>query len=381
MPPAPQGGGQSSDNTMGIIWGVAALFAAIGVVWYVFNKAIIRGYLWLKLSEVKLLSSLFGYFSISYFEPIKARLFSALINSDQLTFNDLMLLGRSVGDILKVPFSLFLLCLAVIVYLGNTTRVFKRIYSMKSLSQLEKVNWPQITPVVNLDLTKTDIDKGPWAMALTPLQFCKRYHLLEEIHPTGHEGFSHKERGRIEVILKRGEANRIFALQMGALWPGIERVPPHVKALFVVFAARINADSKAAAALLAQLSLSANQRLNMQGVDNLIKKHGNTKLVQQIVNGHAYTHTVMASLLEGAREDGVQASADFLWLKTVDRRLWYTLNTVGRQTPFVEVAGIFAHWIAEKAAGRKLLVPMVEEATNALELALKEIIYRPETKE
>ena len=88
--------------------------------------------------------------------------------------------------------------------------------------------------------------------------------------------------------------------------------------------------------------------------------------------------TVMASMLEAAREDGVQASADFLWLKPLDRRLWYTLNTVGRQTPFIEVAGIFAHWVAEKEAGRKLFVPMVEEATNALELALKEVVYKPD---
>ena len=86
----------------------------------------------------------------------------------------------------------------------------------------------------------------------------------------------------------------------------------------------------------------------------------------------------MASMLEEARQDGVQASADFLWLKPLDRRLWYTLNTVGRQTPFIEVAGIFAHWIAEKEAQRRLRVPMVEEATNAVELALKDVVYRPD---
>ena len=57
------------------------------------------------------------------------------------------------------------------------------------------------------------------------------------------------------------------------------------------------------------------------------------------------------------------------------------LNTVGRQTPFVEVAGPFAHWVAEKEMGKRLLVPMVEEATNALELALKDIIYKQDEPE
>ena len=114
----------------------------------------------------------------------------------------------------------------------------------------------------------------------------------------------------------------------------------------------------------------------------MLKKHRiRLNMVQKVIQSHAYVLTTMASMLEAAREDGVQASADFLWLKPLDRRMWYMLNTVGRQTPFAEVAGPFSHWTAEKEMGRKLLVPMVEEATNALDIALKEIIYRPDEKE
>ena len=54
------------------------------------------------------------------------------------------------------------------------------------------------------------------------------------------------------------------------------------------------------------------------------------------------------------------------------------LNVVGRQTPFVEVAGPYAHWLAEKEIGKGLLVPMVEEATHALEIGLQEILYQPD---
>ncbi len=125
-----------------------------------------------------------------------------------------------------------------------------------------------------------------------------------------------------------------------------------------------------------QLARSSKSTLNFKGVDELLKKHYNTKAVQKIVQGHAYVLTVMAAMLKGARDDGVQASADFLWLKPMDRRLWYTLNTVGRQTPFIEVAGIFAHWRAEQEAQKRLVVPMVEEATNAVQLALKEVLYK-----
>lgn len=370
---APQQG-QQPDNSAAMLWGVAGVFATIGILWYAFKDYIVHFFLTLKLFEVHLLA----HFSQTRFVSLESHILALLANPKSVTFNELIAIGNGVGDVLRIPFFIFLLVLAVVVYLGNTTRVFKRVYSMQELVKAESGNWPQITPIVKLNLIKADIDKGPWAMAMTPMQFCKRYQLLEEVKPQRREGMNRRDWDKIEVILKRGEANKLFALQLGPLWKGVNKLPAHIKALFAVFAARINADSDAAAKLLAQLSASSGSRLDFTGVDTLIKKHANTKLVQQITQTRAYVYTTMASMLEAAREDGVQASADFLWLKPLDRRLWYTLNTVGRQTPFVEVAGIFAHWLAEKEAGRKLLVPVVEEASKALELALKEVIYRRE---
>ena len=84
-----------------------------------------------------------------------------------------------------------------------------------------------------------------------------------------------------------------------------------------------------------------------------------------------------ASFLSASRDDGVVPSSEFLWLKPLDRRLWYMLNSVGRQTPFAEVGGPFAHWLAEKSMGRRLIAPMIDEAIKALEIAVKEIQLSP----
>jgi intracellular multiplication protein IcmP len=371
----PAGGGGQGDNSTGIIWGIAALFAVMGVVWYVFQTQLVRGYLFIKLQEVNFMNSVTG----NRFDALHEVILSAIQNPKNVTFSMLMQIGGIVGDWTRYPLAVILFILAIAVYFGNKTRTFRRVYSMTDLAKLEQVNWPQITPVINLDLLKQDIDKGPWAMAMTPMQFCKRYRLLEEVKAGYQEGISRKERDRIHVILKRGEANRIFALQLGAVWQGIDKLPPYTKALLAVFAARYNADTKAAVDILYRLSASSTGQLDYTGVDDLLKKHIKTEAIQQMIQSHAYVLTVMATLLEAAREDGVQASADFLWLKPLDRRLWYMLNTVGRQTPFVEVGGPFAHWIAEKEAGRKILVPMVEEASKALELALKEVVYKPDS--
>jgi intracellular multiplication protein IcmP len=367
---APQQSGQP-DNSNALLWIVAALFAAGGVIWFTFKKQIISAYFMVKLWEINLV----GLFT-HRLDDVKTAIQAT--NPDAATFQDVVKLGEAVGGYLRFPLVFILLILAFIVFLGNKTRVFKRSYDMKNLAEAEKTNWPQITPVIGLDLINQDIDKGPWAMAMTPMQFCKRHKLLEEYKRTPQEGMTRKEWNQIEVTLKRGAANRVFALQLGPIWQGVHRLPPHVQALFAVFAARYLNESQVAADLLAQISASSGTKLDFTGATELAKKYETNKNVKKLTDSHAYVLTMMASLLVAAREDGVQASADFLWLKPVDRRLWYMLNTVGRQTPFVEVAGPFAHWLAEKELGKRLIVPMVEEATNALDLTLKEIIYKPD---
>ncbi|MCD6039404.1 MAG: hypothetical protein K0S27_804 [Gammaproteobacteria bacterium] len=367
------GGGQQGqpDNSMGILWIIGAIFIFGAGIWYVFKKNIVSFYFKIKLWEIAAIS-LFTH----GLEDVRTTILTT--KPEQFSFNEVSLLGQAVGDYLRIPFVLIIVVLAFIIYYSNSTRMFKRAYDMHALANAEKVNWPQITPVLELKLNKENIDKGAWAMAMTPMQFCKHYKLLEEYRTQPKEGASQKERNRIEVTLKRGPSNKVFSIQLGSLWPGLDKLPPHTRALFAVFAARHMGETKAAADLLAQISASSVKKLDFSGVDALCKKHQNAKNIQKITQSHGYTLTVMASMLEAAREDGVQASADFLWLKPIDRRLWYMLNTVGRQTPFVEVAGPFAHWIAEKQLGRRLLVPMVEEATNALELVLKEVLYRPD---
>jgi intracellular multiplication protein IcmP len=364
-----QGGGQG-DSSSGMLWSIAALFAAMAGVWYGFKNYIVYYFFKLKLFEISMLA----HFTHNL-DDVRYSMLTA--DPNNVDFNFLANVGSAVGYYLRIPCIILIAFLAVLVFTSNTVRVFKRIYDMRILRNLEQVNWPQISPVAHLDLIKQDIDKGPWAMAMTPIQFCKRHGLLEEYKRAQQEGVARKDWSKIEVSLKRGQANKVFIMQLGPLWQGVERLPPHYKALFAIFAGRFNSDP-GAVDMLKQLSATAATKLDFKGVDALLKKHEKTKQVQQTITAHAYNLTVMASMLALARLDGVQASADFLWLKPLDRRLWYTLNTIGRQTPFTEVAGVFAHWTAEKEMGKKLLIPMVEEATNALEQALKEIIYKPD---
>jgi len=240
---------------------------------------------------------------------------------------------------------------------------------MASLRKCEQSNWPQITPISKLNLIEQDLDEGPWAMAQMPMVFAKKNGILKE----------HEEDGKPGVKVVPGIAHRVFALQLGPAWSGPAALPVHAQALFAIFAARANRDADGANALIEQIALSSNSgKLDFSGVGKLLNKYQNSKLVALATQKHAYMLTIMASMLVLGRTDGVIASSEFLWLKPVDRKLWYMLNSVGRQTAVSEVAGPFAHWLAEIRVGRPMRVPMVDEAAKALEVAVEDILYEPE---
>lgn len=379
MSAAAQGGGKENDNSLDFFWGIAIVVAAVLLIWY-FGRDYISEFVY----QVRL----YEIIAINFFLDGWNKLANAVnlpigVQNTQLTylaeqiqsrsldssFSNVASASKLVGEYLRYPVAVLLAVFAFIVYNRNVTMKFKNIFDMKRLFAMEKNNWPQITPVIKLNLGKEDIEKGPWAMALTPMQFCKKNELLEP----------RKDPAQLTANLDRVKAHKILALQLGALWYGPEHAPIHVRALYAVFAASANQDGEAATKLLHQISRSSvSGKLNFTGADELLKKYRDTKLVRLCEQRHAYILTVMGSMIELGRTNGVLACSEFLWLKPLDRRLWYMLNTMGRQTAFAEVAGPFAHWAAERALGRPMQTPMIEEAVNGLEAALAETIYEPD---
>src|SRR3990167_7027000 len=114
---APQQGGGQSDNSAGILWGIAAIFAILGGVWYAFKTQIVTGYLWVKLYEVKFISI---FSSSDYLDRLETAILAALTVPKAVSFNDLILIGSGVGSWLRIPFAVLLLVLAFFVYQSNT---------------------------------------------------------------------------------------------------------------------------------------------------------------------------------------------------------------------------------------------------------------------
>jgi intracellular multiplication protein IcmP len=369
MPQAAQGG-QNSDDALAPLWITAFIFITSFIVWY-FNHAIIVRFIFkLDIYQAQLVNLLWPG------EPLANTIqYIQTLNPELVFWNDLILITEQVGNYMRYIYGAVLIVLAFFLYQRDIIFKFCKVYTMNSLRAQEQENWPAICPVIKEDLIKADIDEGAWAMAMNPMEFSRKYRLLKRNDLLMEPSTPGQE---MTASLKKGDAKRIFTMQLGPIWEGFDKCQPHIMAMSAIFLARINRDRDAANHIATQLSQSfAKGKVNYASAFPILEKYKNTELVQEVLNLHAYVYTVMASLLAKARDDGVVPSSEFLWLKPVDRRLWYMLNCVGRQTPYVEISGAFAHWKAEKVMMRPSLTPMIDEAVKALEIAIKEVKLSP----
>jgi intracellular multiplication protein IcmP len=361
------GQGQQVDSGLAPFWIMLLVFLCALVIWWFAHEYITAFIFKIKLYQ--------AYFLSLFTDQLdKAVVYLETVDPSSVNWEQVTRVATYVGNYTRYPMIAILAALAAVLYFSNITMRFRKTYSMKSLREQEQQNWPQIKPVVKLNLIDQDISKGPWAMALSPMEFAFQNKLLRkrDIAVTQLSAES-------LVSLRKGDARRIFTLQLGAYWSGYQNIPGHARALMAVFFAKIKRERDTFNDLLRQFNEStATGKLDFSKVDSVIERYKDEPAIRGIFQRHAYFLTIMASLLEEARKDGVVATADFLWLKPVDRRLWYMLSSVGRQTPFTEVAGPYAHWLAEKELGRKSMVPMIEEAVRGLELAVQETKLLPE---
>lgn len=361
---------QNSDNSMAPVWIMVLLFLTVFIIWKTEHQYIVMFVFKINIWQAQLVNLFLHDERLTNLIYLMQTLDPNSVDWDQLTNT-----SRAIGDFMRYPVVFVLIVLAIILYHSNLSLKFRKAHDMKSLRAQEQFNWPAIMPIIKEDLVNQDVNSGPWAMAMTPMEFARKYNLLKKEDALLDNPVPGME---MTAGVRRGDAKRVFTLQLGPYWEGFEHCSPQVYAMGAVFIARINRDRDVANKILSVLDKSfVSGKPDFSVAKSAIEKYKNTELVQEIVSKHAYTLTVMASLLEAARKDGVVPSSEFLWLKPVDRRLWYMLNCVGRQTPYSEVAGAFSHWRAEREMGRRSLVPMIDEAIKALEGAIKEIKLTP----
>lgn len=378
---------------------LGALGAAITlwIIWFAFHNFIT----WLALRtrqwELLALGTLAQPFLGPENNMLKISQFYSENSSVNLTFGSFVQIMRESG-----VYVVFIYC-PIIIFFGykifklSPTENFKRNHTMDSLAKQESKIWPEIRPPLLQRLDQGDLRRGPWRVSMTEWEFVRAFKLVDYAEDTGEDIYAipgaPKEENANKEIFNREKARSLFAEQLGEIWNSYKSMPPHMKGLFAAFSVRvaaiplIDSDAKKSAIkesdrLLRQMASNYAdvngdyKKMDFSWADAVIAETTKSEFVQLAIQRHAYLYTIMATMLQVARSDGVVASAMFTWVRPVDRRLWYTLENVGGYCFVTECAGIAAHWLAEKEIGTRLMYPTIEEAVKGLELGLS--LYQEE---
>lgn len=360
---------QKQDGTDNIMWMLIGITITVIIIWFFFGRQITQFYLTVKLWELEIVNLFYSTPNIQeVINIIKTR---PIRDWDM---KKVTAVGTLVGWIINIPIMALLGYFTYRIWKRNPLQKFKRKHSMQTLVESEKHNWPYISTIIGLNLITQKIDEGPWAMAQKPLDYVRTRKLLDNPNEL--------------TSLNKIKAEKILASQLGKLWEGPDKLPGYTRALFAIFAAHglkeevvLKEGEKPvkykdlAATALAKIAATAEggKKPDFSAANFLVAKMSQHEEILALTNKHAYINTVMASMLIHARGTGVLPTSQFLWLKPINRQLFYTLNCVGRQVAFVEVAGIFSHWKAEIVAEKAIEKPYISKAFVGLEKALAEI--------
>ncbi len=359
-----QGGGQKDSNEFEIIWIAAAALGFLFFIFLLFHTQILTMVLWIKYAELKLLS----FFIVGHqYQGIET--FINPNNHNRISYAELSLLSQEIGNTLKGPCALLCILFMIITYFKHPMSGFRDIENMNTLSDKVRQTFPAINVVSGLNLVKESIDEGPWAMALTPIEFGKKHGLISRHAQTQ------------KIIVDEYKAKLIFSQQLGEIWQGVDKLKPHQKALFAIFSAFINYKreeaEKASEEIVEQITQAQIKKKAIPfHTGALLKKYGQSPAVLEIIKKHAYTNTIFMEMLIQARGSGIVLNSLYLWVKPIDRPLWYILNNVGRKAVFIEAAGVHAHCLAEKRLGFEIRQPMIDEAIFALKEAISSRIIK-----
>lgn len=297
---------------------------------------------------------------------------------------------------------------------------FCKTHTMRSLLAIHLKKCPCLAPILHWprSLLEEEVDSGPWMCARQPLQFAAEHGLLLDkangepvaMHTLLQKGHLADRKsvwhGGDRLILDREKTRSLFAAQLGPKFQGFEKLSPYLYALAVSFVL-FGLDRKGLARKITdQLSLSFRPATPQRSFGlslkapflNLPKKARNCRLsasiplkaaevetlwreptVATIIRQHnQYTHLLLYGLFVFARRRGILTCAEMIWLKPVNRPLFYLLNNYGRRTAWVEAAGALAHYRVEEGLGAKMAEfearslerPYVDEAVAGLSQAL-----------
>lgn len=329
------------------------------VTWLFLHEQISSGIRWIRVFQMYFLT-LFT----DNLDPLREQLVE--LHGSQISLRYIVFTTEQVMGYFRLPIAIILGLFAILSMFMKFDSKYTRKLGLEKIIEEHAKAFPVITPITKFNPIKSGYrtlgDAVPskmaaFAEALTPEEW------------VAYQAVPMPNNQLDTVITRQG-----FAKQLGKRWRSPERCPPYMQALFVAFAMKGAGLRRESDYFLGELSKCWDPKKGMKlskVVRKTMREHINNpktgRMMAKIALRHAFTSTAMLRLLQLAREQGgVLAPAQFLWLRAVDRHLWYALNNLGRAAIHIEAAGSIAHYRAEKSSNKPIPNPKVETAVDGL---------------
>lgn len=184
--------------------------------------------------------------------------------------------------------------------------------------------------------------------------------------------------------LNEDGAEEAFARQLGKPWTGFHDAPHYAQAILLMAHRTLKEGSHADGIirLRGEFAMAYNAK-NIKKVKEIIKREveadkDRPKLINRICSSHAYLNTAVLAFMAwcgpfgewDGGEGSINCPAMWLWLKDVDRTMWYVLQQHGRRMFFIEGAGAVSHYYVEHLLQSPENEPHMDGALDGLEAYL-----------
>ncbi len=375
-------GYKQEESSLGIVIGIILLGLAVPLL-YKFFAPYINAFL-LQLSAYEL--QIFTLFSDEAKEAHQR--IKSVTDPGTLTWQQMTQVMSYVGKYIRWPLGFLLLFMALIAFNLSRVSKFRRRLSMEKLIKNNAEIFSCLGPIVgrgNYLLSPESYDSGNWKVARSPLQFAIENELLVDFEDkriiTATDVFTKKGLVNIEskvlghCELNRSLAKSVFIKQLGDEFTTPEELTPVRQAILACFLAHGAGQKEEAIEVLYDIGASYKETddiapcvdLPTEKIKNFISAHKSLLEDVKALSIHkAFQLPLLMAALNFARKKGVLAGSQFLWLRPIDRPLWYALNQMGGKAAWAEAYAAWTHFFCEQKFNQSINVPYVDGAIEGL---------------
>lgn len=381
--------GQDGNNNEMMVF-VAIILVLVLVVpsVYAMYAGSINGPL-LKLAQLEVLP-----FRIASDEATLAAIKFGSIDPTSIDWNMMEKILAYAGSWIRWPYAAALAAMVYysVMYMGRAERL-KRKFNMDRLLENNAMNFPCLRPVVGRGkylLSQESYDRGLWKIARSPVQFALENGIMTYSNgqpcPVGEaleNGLGSQDKPAFgQCAFDEARATEVFTAQLGKQFSNFESLSSVRKVIASAFILYAVGKKNECVSILDCMSSSYGENDGKWECPILedtkfrkkvaaISNNWNDFISRPAVSRHtAYEIPLLMSFLIEARKKGVLACSQFLWLRPMDRPLWYALNQCGGRVAWAESLAPWAHFQAEELTKSALSEANVKAAVSSLEKSL-----------